>query len=189
MFQTALPRYASFHAAARCLSGGPVVITDAPGDHNVDLIQQMTATTPNGHCVTLKPTFMATASDPYMSYTSLKLLRITNMCLRVSNRVESEVASLLGFFNISTIYIRDLFRLSDFDGLHEGSHYITRSYCSGYITAPAAHTEADDTFLTLCLEPGEWDILTAVPVTQLFDPSNDKICYIGTFGLSSNMTG
>ncbi|KAH0541511.1 hypothetical protein FGG08_003986 [Glutinoglossum americanum] len=189
MFQTALPRYAGFHAAARCLSGGPVVITDTPGDHDVGLIQQMTAITPDGHRVTLRPTSMATPSDPYMSYTSSKLLRITNIYLRGSNYIGSEVASFLGFFNISTVHVRDLLPLSDFDGLREGSHYITRSYRSGRITPPTAHIKANNAFLTLHLEPGEWDILTAVPVIGLFDSSDDATCYVGSFGLSTNMTG
>jgi hypothetical protein len=189
MFQTTLPQYAGFHAAARCLSGGPVVITDTPGDHNVGLIQQMTATTPNNHSITLRPTSMATPSDPYMSYTSSKLLRIANVYLSSSSRVDAEVASFIGFFNISRIPARDLFCLLDFDGLVEGFHYITRSYRSGHITPPASQADAGDTFMTLHLEPGEWDIITAVPTTQLLDSSNGVTCYIGTFGLSTNMTG
>ena len=189
MFQTALPQYAGFHAAARCLSGGPVVITDTPGDHDVDLIQQMTATTPGGHSITLRPTSMATPSDPYMSYTSSKLLRITNVYLGSSSRVDAEVASFVGFFNISTIPARDLFRLSDFDGLLEGFYYVTRSYRSGHITPPVSRANADDAFMTLRLEPGEWDILTAVPATRVFDSSNNIACYVGTFGLGTNMTG
>ncbi|KAH0558547.1 hypothetical protein GP486_004796 [Trichoglossum hirsutum] len=189
MFQTALPRYAGFHAAARCLSGGPVVITDTPGDHDIGLIQQMTATTPDGDNITLRPTTMAVPSDPYMSYTSLKLLRITSSYLRGSNRTGSEVVSFIGLFNISTVCLRDLFCLSDFDGPQESSHYITRSYRSGHITPPVAYNEANDTLLTLHLKPGAWDILTAVPVIRLIDSSSEVMCYVGTFGLSTNMTG
>jgi Raffinose synthase or seed imbibition protein Sip1 len=189
MFQTALPRYAGFHAAARCLSGGPVVITDVPGDHDVDLIQQMTATTPNNHSITLRPSSMAAASDPYMSYTSSRLLRITNVYLRNSSSINPEVVSFVGFFNISMIPARDLFRLSDFDGLIENFHYITRSYRSGHVTPPVSQANADGAFMTLHLEPGEWDILTAVPAARLLDSSSSITCYIGTFGLSTNMTG
>src|SRR5271163_4632165 len=36
MFQTSHP-YSGFHAAARCISGGPIYITDSPGQHNVSL--------------------------------------------------------------------------------------------------------------------------------------------------------
>ncbi|KAL8719032.1 MAG: hypothetical protein Q9225_003913, partial [Loekoesia sp. 1 TL-2023] len=44
MFQTSHP-YSSFHAAARCISGGPIYITDTPGQHSLPLIASMTAPT------------------------------------------------------------------------------------------------------------------------------------------------
>ena len=35
--------YSGLHAAARCLSGGLIYITDEPGVHDIKLISQMTA--------------------------------------------------------------------------------------------------------------------------------------------------
>ncbi|KAF8416797.1 glycoside hydrolase superfamily [Terfezia claveryi] len=48
MFQSSLTNYGSMHAAARCISGGPIYITDSPGRHNLNLIKQMSASTPTG---------------------------------------------------------------------------------------------------------------------------------------------
>ncbi|KAH9826905.1 glycoside hydrolase family 36 protein, partial [Teratosphaeria destructans] len=50
MFQTSHP-WASFHAAARAVSGGPIYFTDEPGKHDIQLLGQMTAQTPRGRTV------------------------------------------------------------------------------------------------------------------------------------------
>jgi hypothetical protein len=75
MFQTSHP-WAGFHAAARCLSGGPIYITDSPGKHDVNLIKQMTARTPRGNTVILRPPIRGKTSQAYTSYDELRLLRI-----------------------------------------------------------------------------------------------------------------
>jgi len=54
MFQTSHP-YSGFHAAARCVSGGPIYITDYPGEHDVKLIHEMTARSPRGETIILRP--------------------------------------------------------------------------------------------------------------------------------------
>lgn len=75
MFQTA-HEFADFHAAARCLSGGPIYITDIPGQHNIKLLHQFTATTTLGKTVSLRPSVVGIAMDPYQNYDSGELLRI-----------------------------------------------------------------------------------------------------------------
>ncbi len=42
MFQTS-HQYSAFHAAARCINGGPIYFTDTPGEHDINLINQITA--------------------------------------------------------------------------------------------------------------------------------------------------
>ena len=75
MFQTAGPD-AAFHAAARCISGGPVCITDVPGEHDMALLGEMTATTIQGMTVVLRPSVPARAMDPYVSYHDDVLLKV-----------------------------------------------------------------------------------------------------------------
>lgn len=75
MFQT-VGAFAGFHAAARCLSGGPVYITDVPGEHDLELIEEMTAMTTRGRTVILRPSVPAKAIDPYVSYHDDILLKI-----------------------------------------------------------------------------------------------------------------
>ena len=75
MFQTEHP-WAGFHAAARCLSGGPIYITDSPGKHDPDLIRQMTANTPRGSTVILRTPRFGKSSRAYIGYEEQKLLKI-----------------------------------------------------------------------------------------------------------------
>lgn len=75
MFQTGHD-YSELHAAARCISGGPIYITDTPGDHNKDLISQMTATTPLGQTIILRPSMLGRSISAYSGYEDESLLKI-----------------------------------------------------------------------------------------------------------------
>ena len=75
MFQT-VHDYSEFHAAARCVSGGPIYITDVPGQHNMDLIGQMTGTTPRGKTIIFRPSVVGKAVDPYTGYDDDLLLKV-----------------------------------------------------------------------------------------------------------------
>ena len=75
MFQT-VHDYSGFHAAARCVSGGPIYITDVPGHHNVDLINQMTGVTPRGKTVIFRPSILGRSIDQYVGYDDDSLLKV-----------------------------------------------------------------------------------------------------------------
>lgn len=75
MFQT-VHDYSGFHAAARCVSGGPIYITDVPGQHNMDLIKQMTGVTPKGKTVIFRPNNLGRAIFPYIGYDDDLLLKV-----------------------------------------------------------------------------------------------------------------
>jgi hypothetical protein len=75
MFQT-VHDYSGFHAAARCVSGGPIYITDVPNQHNLDLIGQMTGTTPRGKTVIFRPSVIGKSLDQYNDYNDDALLLV-----------------------------------------------------------------------------------------------------------------
>lgn len=77
MFQT-VHDYSGFHAAARCVSGGPVYVTDVPGEHNMDLIGQMTGTTPRGKTVIFRPSVAGKTINPYTGYDDDALLKVAS---------------------------------------------------------------------------------------------------------------
>jgi hypothetical protein len=75
MFQT-VHDYSGFHAAARCVSGGPIYITDVPGQHDLDLIGQMTGPTTKGKTVIFRPSSVGKSLDQYNGYDDNTLLLI-----------------------------------------------------------------------------------------------------------------
>lgn len=75
MFQT-VHEYSGFHAAARCVSGGPIYITDVPNHHNLDLIGQMTGPTPRGKTVIFRTSVIGKSLDIYNDYDDDALLLV-----------------------------------------------------------------------------------------------------------------
>jgi hypothetical protein len=75
MFQTE-HEYGHYHAAARCVSGGPIYITDEPGRHDLQLIGEMSAITPLGKTVILRPSVIGKALDPYLENDGRFLLQV-----------------------------------------------------------------------------------------------------------------
>lgn len=68
--------HSEFHAAARCVSGGPIYITDVPGEHNLALIMQMTALTPFGRTIILRPSYPGSSIHHYEKLGDGLLLKI-----------------------------------------------------------------------------------------------------------------
>lgn len=75
MFQT-VHDYSGFHAAARCVSGGPIYVTDVPGQHDVGLINQMTGRTIRDKTVIFRPSVVGKSLDQYVGYDDEVLLKV-----------------------------------------------------------------------------------------------------------------
>lgn len=78
MFQTS-HEWASFHGAARCVSGGPIYFTDYPGKHDIKLINQMTARTTRGKTVILRPHNVGKSTNAYAGYEDHSLKKSTHL--------------------------------------------------------------------------------------------------------------
>ena len=68
-------------------------LTDTPGEHNVELIRQMTANTVQGDTVVLRTQTVGRSTQPYVAYDALRLLRIATYHGYARTR-----SSLLGVF-------------------------------------------------------------------------------------------
>lgn len=180
MFQSSLPTYNTLHAAARCLSGGPIFLTDIPGEHDVDLINSMVSPSPANRAPrALRPSQMAMASDPYVSYHASKLLQVNNT---------HKHSSLLGVFNISTMALTELINMkTSFRNLDQQKEYVIRAHTTGRITEPRRVLDGEDSFLVVSLEPSKWEIFTAIPVEAVGVKEN--IVKIAALGIKENMTG
>ncbi|KAF7542986.1 hypothetical protein G7Z17_g11111 [Cylindrodendrum hubeiense] len=108
MFQT-VHEYSGFHAAARCVSGGPIYITDVPGKHDMDLIGQMTGLTPRGKTVIFRPSVLGKTVYPYMGYDDDSLLKVGSY-----HGASSTGSPILAIFNISSRPLTEIIPLSSF---------------------------------------------------------------------------
>lgn len=182
MFQTVHP-YSSFHAAARCVSGGPIYITDEPGKHDTDLINQMTALTTQGKTVILRPSILGRTMDAYHNYNEGQTLKVG-----AYNGWAGTGSGILGLFNVAEQDASSLISLADFMGVNKDDEYVIRSHTTGVITAPKKLSDKDS-LVSVTLEPRGWEILTATPVQSLSMPSSNNPTGIAVLGLLGKMTG
>jgi hypothetical protein len=156
MFQTSHD-YAAFHAAGRCVSGGPIYITDVPGQHDIKLIGQMTGQTPRGDTVILRPHTVGKSSSAYNPYDDAVLLKVSTYVGMAHTGV-----SILGVFNCTPKPLTELIGLDAFPGAEKGV-YVIRSHTDGQITKPTS-VASNESFVHLELPIRGWDILSAFPL-------------------------
>jgi hypothetical protein len=179
MFQTSHP-WAGFHAAARCVSGGPIYFTDEPGKHDIKLIRQMTAQTIRGKTVILRPHIVGKAMDPYNAYDSQALLKIGTYV-----GMARTGTGILGVFNVSKSHVSEFVHLSTFPGTEKGD-YVISSFLSGEVS-PAMTRGGETATVGLELESKGWDILSAYAL-QHFTVHSTRVS-IAVMGLLGKMTG
>ena len=189
MFQTLHP-WASYHAAARCLSGGPVSITDKPGKHDVDLIRQMTAWTINGQMITLRPDTVCKSTQAYTSYDQEALLKIGTYVGK-----QGTGTGILGGFNGTGSVLTEFIRFDEFPGVVVGEEYIVRAHTSGHIS-PTLILLDQSLLLFLTLPVKGWEILSAYRLWSFCrsPPTNETVeggctLQLANLGLLGKMTG
>lgn len=197
MFQTSHP-YASFHAAARCVSGGPIHITDEPGNHDLSVLDQMTASTTHGTTVILRPGIPGRAMEMYHDYKDCSMLSIGTYTGWARTG-----SGILGLFNVHDAEVSRMVSLREFPGIHEGftGLYIVRAHTSGRVSDPMRPYDSGDSAAPaplVMIELGNkgWEILTAYP-TQSFTLKGSHGCgsgksnltHVAVLGLLGKMTG
>lgn len=181
MFQTSHP-WASFHGAARCVSGGPIYFTDEPGKHDFKLLNQMTAQTPTGKTVILRPHTVGKSTNPYNSYDERALLKITTYV-----GMARTGTSILGVFNTTQQPLSEFISLSSFPGTEKGEYIIT-SFTSGRVSAPASQNKPN-AMVGLELPTQGWEILAAHPLQTFQLKTAERPVSISLLGLVGKMTG
>ncbi|KAL2802434.1 glycoside hydrolase superfamily [Aspergillus granulosus] len=183
MFQTSLA-YAAFHAAARSVSGGPITITDTPGQHSISLINQMTAQTIQGNTITLRPSVVGRTLDMYHDINEGHILRIGTYTGRARTG-----SGIIGLFNVSPSNKSAMILVDDFPGIYASHHddttYIVRAHNSGKI----AETLNAVSIISVELKPRGWEILTAYPTHSFTLKDSPTPTQIAVLGLLGKMTG
>lgn len=179
MFQTSHP-WASFHGAARCVSGGPIYFTDEPGKHDIKLINQMTAKTPHGKTVILRPGIVGKSVNAYTDYKDEVLLKVGTYCGYAKTGT-----GILGVFNCVERPLSELIPLDDLPGTEQGK-YIIRAF-NGAVSQPMARGEKH-AFVGVKVGTQGWDILSAHPVRH-FPRKTASDISVALLGLVGKMTG
>lgn len=183
MFQTAHP-YSAYHAAARCISGGPVMITDIPGEHDLSLIEQMVCKSSSGQTVVLRPRQAQTVGI-WEKYSDEKILKI--------GATTQSGAVLLGLFNISTNEKHTFLSMADFPDLPQGA-FVIRSHRTGQVSPIRPYgsekfLRAED-LAHIKLETAGWDIITASPISHFSaSQSQFQVAVLGLLGKMSGVAG
>ncbi|CAK1354255.1 unnamed protein product [Cercospora beticola] len=192
MFQTSHD-WAGFHAAARCVSGGPIYFTDYPGKHDITLIKQMTAQTPRDKTIILRPQIVGKATNPYNAYQDLTLLKI-----RTYHGFAQTGTGILGIFNVSGRHLSEFVHLSEFPGTDSASkeaEYVIGSFTSGKFTEPLKlHNtpkdgDAKPALVGIQLQAQSWEILTSYALQTFNLSSAKKPVKVAMLGLVGKMTG
>lgn len=196
MFQSSHP-YSGFHAAARCLSGGPIYITDTPGEHDVGLIHQMTALNPRGQTVILRPSGIGKTMGVYDKYDERGVLKIG-----VYDGKSDVGTGLLGVFNIAESEISFILPITKFPGVNapdstaEGAgvsekKWIVRSHMTRRVTSPIHPSDPiqPDNLLQCTLAIRGYDVWSALPVHSFKLPGSGSSLDIALIGLLGKFTG
>jgi hypothetical protein len=172
MFQTD-HGFSWYHAAARCLSGGPIYVTDVPGEHDVTLIEQMTARTIDGRLIILRPERIGKTSELYVGQSEPRLLKV---------QTSHQGASLLGVFNVGTQSLREFITISDFADTSPTTAYVIHRHRHGALMGST--TDQNEPFASeVQIAKGDFEILTAHPI-HVFGKSQ-----VAVLGLIDKLTG
>ena len=182
MFQTN-HAYSSFHAAARCVSGGMIYITDEPGSHDMNLLSQISASTPD-RTIILRPA-VGRATQVYMAHNETAFCKI-----RTSYTAGSFTAGILGVFNTSKTPHSEFLSQNDILGSGSRLPYLLGSYQIG--NHRRVQPRADQ-LLPMLLDLGfwGWDILSAYPLlpVRLSREESQPQTEVAVLGLLHKMTG
>lgn len=184
MFQTSHP-WGGFHAAARCVSGGPVYITDTPGVHDISLIQQMTAQTPRGNSVILRPHTIGKTTEAYVGFDEYKLLKVGTYV-----GMQKTGTGILGIFNATQAELTELVTVREFPGVLDRMEYVVRAHTTGQVSGVMT-LEQKSALIRVDLPLRGWEILTAFPIRTFRLETNNinSPLKVAVLGLLGKMTG
>ncbi|KAL4730222.1 hypothetical protein ACLX1H_002254 [Fusarium chlamydosporum] len=185
MFQT-VHEYSGFHAAARCISGGPIYITDVPGEHDMDLIGQMTGLTPQGKTVIFRPSTLGKTVNPYVGYDDDLLLKVGSHHSKGHSRASHTGYPILGIFNTSSRPLTDIVPLLSFPGITPG-YYVVRAHTTGKVSQPTT-LEGSGSLFTTSLPVRGYEILSAYSLTRLSSTKHGDV-YAANLGLLGKIVG
>jgi hypothetical protein len=176
------------------------MITDVPGEHNVTMINAMTAPSPSGTLVALRPSHAAVSGGPWSRYSDGNLCRIASAATYSHGSGTAGQIGLLGLFNLTDGPKREIISTREFSTVMPssatGTRVVVLSQATGQILGPLPLVEAvsnsssekdNEGLLSAVVKGRSWDILSAVPVQRV--ESAGKTFEFAVLGLHGRMTG
>ncbi|KAG8533067.1 uncharacterized protein KY384_001850 [Bacidia gigantensis] len=185
MFQTH-HQWGTYHGAGRCISGGPIYITDEPGKHNMDLIHQMTAQDTHGKTIVLRPSVIGKSIDVYTARHEERLLRVGSFTGGKNG------TGLLALFNVNKRALSELVHLDRFPGVEQSEEYVIRAHTTGEVSPPVSLTDKLPV-VSVEIEYAGWEILSAYQVRSFTLAGSTGAQHdrtkVAVLGLLGKMTG
>ena len=186
MFQTSHP-YSSFHAAGRCISGGPIYFTDEPGKHDLALIKAMTAQSIKGKTIILRPSTIGKSQGVYTAYEEERLLKVSTY-----HGSKASGTGILGIFNVSEKPLSEFVALREFPGVDTETEYVVRAHTTGEMSGAIKYDDYH-ALLSLRVEIKGWEILSSFPLYTSSLQGSKSIEHgatkVACLGLLEKMTG
>ncbi|KAK3178079.1 hypothetical protein OEA41_000211 [Lepraria neglecta] len=179
MFQT-IHSYSGFHAAGRCVSGGPIYITDEPGEHNIELLNEMTARTIKDTTIILRPPVIGKTVEVYTAYEEERLLKVGTFTGGKGG------TSILALFNVSERVLSELVNINAFPGIESGEEYVVRAHSTGEISR-SIRPDSETPVVSLEVDFKGYEILSAYRLQAI--TRNSSPAKVAILGLLGKMTG
>ena len=187
MFQTS-HAFGRLHGASRCLSGGPLLLTDIPGDHDLGLINEMVAEAPDGRSIALRPKGMGKAGQAWDG--------IEKGVLKIVNEA-SAGAKFLGVFNVGETDRSVMVSIAEFANIGQSwkqdaevvvlSHEMQKVLGPIKLGSTSTFQSDPSSLIKIDLKATGCDILSAFEATRL-NTANGEIL-VSVLGLMGKMTG
>jgi len=187
MFQTLHP-YSSFHAAGRCVSGGPIYFSDEPGQHNLALIAEMTARTTKNKTIILRPPVIGKTVEIYTGYEEERLLKVGTFTSGTGG------TGIVALFNVSQRPLSEIVNINSFPGIEREQEYVVRAHTTGEMSR-SMRLDSETPIVSLEVEVKGYEILSAFPLRPVTLPScqtsnsTPTATKVGVLGLLGKMTG
>ncbi|KAJ3533033.1 hypothetical protein NM208_g8166 [Fusarium decemcellulare] len=190
MFQSC-QEYGPAHAASRCLSGGPIFFTDVPGEHDLELLAQVSAPSPDGgRSVILRPHMFARTSRAFDRYQESGVLKI------ITESVTG--AKFMGLFNTRNTSVATLVATSEFLAIGEShektsTEVVFLSHQTQAVRGPVRLQDAStplsggNALIEVGLAVAGYEILSSHQVHRLSSSVGEHA--VAVLGLLGKMTG
>ncbi|KAK6347573.1 hypothetical protein TWF718_005411 [Orbilia javanica] len=190
MFQTK-HEWAGYHAAARCISGGPIYITDDVGQHDIDIVKKVTARSKTGAMVTLRPNGKARSCGFFTGFGERRPLRVVG-----TNSVAGYDVKLVGTFNLEggrertdMIPVKEIVGNEVITTLGGGGLKVINEFAVFSHHMQRAQVVKSEGYVKMNVEKGGWDVVSVCPIVPVKTDGGREEVSIGVFGLIEQISG